>query len=1075
MIYDVVPSQPPTDLAWYRALHLAERLASTDPLLGHSEEPANRELALSRLEEWRSMSPFIEDEWFSVRLRFDGLDQPSFLRLLGESDDSLSSRSPHPPDWSGAVEEYLQQAPASVSASLRLPVGFFTPLLQGALDRALEQVRGRAEQLVRHHRIELFDPQTVGLLLSDGLPQFLDGMLGRTVVLEMQVTRLTGTFPGATPTERFRNLVSSLGESERWRAFLQEYPVLARLLIEALDRWVEVSIEILERLCADWDQIRRFFWPGEEPGRLLSVTAGVGDTHAGGRSVRVLHFEGGQRLVYKPRPMGIDMRFRALLDWLNERGAPDLRTAEVLDRGVYGWMEFVPTTPCQTREELQRFYLRQGSFLALLYVLNANDFHRENLIAAGEHPVPIDLESLCSPDYGRSDPSTFDSLAQFELNDSVMRVMLLPFFHENKEGGVVDLSGLGGGENQAAAHESLVWQAAGTDEMRLVRQRLSTQAAANRPVFLGKVVNPLDFKSEIEEGFVSMYRLLLTHRAELLPEGSPLAELGKEEVRVIFRPTQFYAFILRESYHPDLLRDALDRDRHFDRLWFGMERSHFVELAQRLIRIEREDLWRGDIPSFYARVDSRDIRSGLGQCLPDLVARSGLEMVHTRFGQLGEEDLRKQLLFVRNSLMASAMEAGIGMKRYAPVRELASPDRERLLDWTGTVAGRIGKLALRLDGKASWIGMAEITGRGWWLRALDADLYGGLPGVALFLAYHGKVLGEEHSTRLAEETLPTLRKRIDLRKRVRFLGGFDGWGGVIHTWTHLASLWGREDLLSEALAMVPRMVDLVDSDPHLDVLRGSAGGIVPLLNLARLTGSEAPLAVARRMGDRLLAEARPYEGGLGWLISASPLNPLTGFSHGTSGIAWALLELFGATGDEKYREAARGALEFEHSLFAPEEGNWPDLRGVPIEKTRERRGFMAAWCHGSCGIGLSRLRMMRHVDDPRLLQDARVAIETTLRKGWGWCHPPCHGDLGALELLLEARRAFGDPALNEEIRRQTGLLLASFEEHGFLCGIPGHIETPGLMDGLAGIGYGLLRLIAPDRVPSVLLLDSPVL
>jgi lantibiotic modifying enzyme len=33
-------------------------------------------------------------------------------------------------------------------------------------------------------------------------------------------------------------------------------------------------------------------------------------------------------------------------------------------------------------------------------------------------------------------------------------------------------------------------------------------------------------------------------------------------------------------------------------------------------------------------------------------------------------------------------------------------------------------------------------------------------------------------------------------------------------------------------------------------------------------------------------------------------------------------------------------------------------------------------------------------------------------------------------------------------------------------------ETPGLMTGLAGIGYGLLRLAEPERVSSVLLLEA---
>jgi lantibiotic modifying enzyme len=35
------------------------------------------------------------------------------------------------------------------------------------------------------------------------------------------------------------------------------------------------------------------------------------------------------------------------------------------------------------------------------------------------------------------------------------------------------------------------------------------------------------------------------------------------------------------------------------------------------------------------------------------------------------------------------------------------------------------------------------------------------------------------------------------------------------------------------------------------------------------------------------------------------------------------------------------------------------------------------------------------------------------------------------------------------------------------------VESPGLMTGLAGIGYGLLRVAAPARVPSVLTLEGP--
>lgn len=60
-----------------------------------------------------------------------------------------------------------------------------------------------------------------------------------------------------------------------------------------------------------------------------------------------------------------------------------------------------------------------------------------------------------------------------------------------------------------------------------------------------------------------------------------------------------------------------------------------------------------------------------------------------------------------------------------------------------------------------------------------------------------------------------------------------------------------------------------------------------------------------------------------------------------------------------------------------------------------------------------------------------------------------------------------------EVERLAAVLLASVRHDGWLCAVPEGVETPGLMIGLAGIGYGLLRLAALDRVPSVLALEPP--
>jgi len=67
--------------------------------------------------------------------------------------------------------------------------------------------------------------------------------------------------------------------------------------------------------------------------------------------------------------------------------------------------------------------------------------------------------------------------------------------------------------------------------------------------------------------------------------------------------------------------------------------------------------------------------------------------------------------------------------------------------------------------------------------------------------------------------------------------------------------------------------------------------------------------------------------------------------------------------------------------------------------------------------------------------------------------------------------ASGSKAAYRARRHRAGLILDVISRHGPYCGTPGGIATPGLLNGLAGIGYGLLRLGFAERVPSALLLE----
>jgi type 2 lantibiotic biosynthesis protein LanM len=1073
------------DLAWYHAMTLNERMVSLRAVQRtRLNVEVNANLAERRLQCWRSQSPFTTGSYFAQRLAMDGMTEDELLYILSEPIEAVQEHFLAPPAWLAELAQML--ARPSSSTPIPLPeelrgqeTSGFVDAIEPLINHGCDRLREGVQALAQTRSNPPFDPTTVEEVLFANLPWQLIMMLSRTMVLELNVARLQGLLQGNTAEERFQSFLERLRQRNVALAILQEYPVLARQLMICIDQWVTFSLEFLQHLCADWEAIRTTFSPEHDPGVLVRVDGGVGDAHRGGRAVLIGRFSSGFQVVYKPKSLAVDVHFQELLAWLNDRDAnPPFRTLKILDRGPYGYVEFVAVQSCTSSEEVRRFYERQGSYLALLYALEATDFHSENLIAAGEHPVLVDLEALFHPRVGGIDRKQAGQLASSMLNYSVMRVGLLPQrIWSNAESEGIDISGLGSVAGQLTPYGVPHWDGAGTDEMRFIRKRVAMPGDQNRPTLNGTEIDVLDHVEAIATGFTSIYRLLLKHREELLSDDGPLVRFAEDEVRVILRPTKTYAMLLRESFHPDVLRSALDRDLLFDRLWVWVE--HLPYLAK-VIPSEREDLLKSDIPMFTTHPGSRDLWSSSNERIAAFFEESGMELAQHRVQQLSEDDLTQQLWLIRASLTSLAM--GGDSARW-PTYRLTEPQtvtgREQLLAAARAVGNRLEALALRGEHDASWLGLTLTNERYWSLVPLGVDLYEGLSGVALFLAYLGVITREERYTTLAQATWITLRSQMERSQGfITVVGGFNGWGGMIYTLVHLGMLWDEPGLLVEAEALVDILPALIERDEDLDIIGGAAGCIGSLLSLYRYSSSNHALAAAIQCGDQLIARAQPMEQGIGWIPNFGGTKPLAGFSHGAAGMAWALLELAALTGEERFRTAALAAIAYERSLFSSETENWPDLREPAILGQATNDGqtrFMTAWCHGAPGIGLARLRSLPHLDDAATRAEIATALKTTLAQGFGLNHSLCHGDLGNLELLLQASQVLDGPQWRPQVDRLAAMILESISQHGWLCGIPLGVESPGLMTGLAGIGYELLRLAEPTRVPSVLVLEPPLL
>ncbi len=1063
------------------------RAATIDELLSDDFEPlpgqkGETDIASHRIAAWCRSCASGDWSLFGRRLARDGL---AFGEILTKFAAVRRTASASPPAWiddaiwiMAALQSSANIANPITSENQFEPCAFedlFVPVIKQAAELLWSDISARAfDNLSESARACLYHSllKELSVLSAPAIyERFADARRNN------EAASGAPKLPQHAGTMLYDQFAAEMRATGFLRLF-EDKPVLLRLFATVTRQWIETSRELVLRLDADLPEIRRDILGSNAASPVAKIEGDLSDPHNGGHSVRIISFIDGSRVVYKPKDLRVEVAWHKLIERLNRAGPPiDLKTVRAFAHDGYGWAEFISHTGCADEEGSRRYFRRAGAWLALFHCFAANDMHQENMIAAGDYPVPIDLETILQSSAEKdtaADPEAqaFD-VATEKLANSVMAVGLLPTYGRSPDNKVFSIGGMTADWNSKI---KIKWNNINSDEMRPARAKESSNSNPNLPHVDGRYAKFADHVDDFVSGFEDYATFLLRQNKDAKNEGI-FASFEGIVVRKIIRATRFYAMLLQRLKNHQTMDDGVLWSAQADFIARLAEWEKDTDAVWPLQQAERAALLTLNVPHFVSPSDGDEIRDLTGFRIQS-EADSGLNRARTRMQKFDANEIAWQIEVIKENSASLSKSTGPTLvpgrvERAAPTD--AAPTKATFKREADKIAGELSSYAIRRGPGAAWIGLdwlgdAEV----FQLVCLGPDLYNGASGIGVFLAAHAAVTGSQSSGELALAGVSYLRKNLRSRNAARMarslgIGGATGLGSVVYALTVMSKYLRDDGLLADAHAAAELFTDdLIAADKQLDVIGGSAGAVLCLLRLYRDGHSETVLSRAIRCGEHLIAQNRVGQAGhRSWVGQGSGHRALNGMSHGAAGFAYALASLSAATGRGEFAQAAAECIEFENSSYSAERKNWPDLR------VDDGTSWPCQWCHGATGIGLARIATAKQsgMDAKISVRDIRSAVDGA-RSAWpAAVDTLCCGTLGSVEFFSEAGSVLGLSDLRElALSRLAGVLTAAEASGDYRWNSGKRQFNLGLFRGLSGVGYTALRRV-DDSLANILILE----
>jgi type 2 lantibiotic biosynthesis protein LanM len=435
------------------------------------------------------------------------------------------------------------------------------------------------------------------------------------------------------------------------------YPLLARFFATTIEHWITACAELICRFAEDYCELTQL--TSHFCDTVTAVSCDLSDPHNNGRTVAVLTLSETKKVVYKPRPLRFEHKFTQLLSRLSARSlSRPLRAPAMIDRGKYGWMEFIEGRPCESADEVVSFYTRSGALLCLAGVFGITDLHHENLIADRDDPIVIDLETALQPlakhQFDHKSTECANDMALKKLENSFLRTGFLPrWITDPRTLESYDISALGAYEDQILPWNNWQWhKSEGKYDLQLVPATINSRA--NLPSLAGEQMHAAEHEDSLRSGYEQMWQMLCRlapHERRTL-----LDPFHDEQVRFILRETSWYKNLIRHLMNPRFLANATSFSIELLRLAEPVLARDDFRRWWPLVQHELGSLVQLDVPYFRYDLKSETIHANGNMELKPTSLESPLHTTLERLNSLDPREAKEHSRWIRWSFEATQNE-----------------------------------------------------------------------------------------------------------------------------------------------------------------------------------------------------------------------------------------------------------------------------------------------------------------------------------------------------------------------------------------------------------------------------------